>query len=218
MSYFSDMVPRPTPYDLAFADVAEDQFPGIQAALRQSGDDPSNRDAFLMLREVVTLIRELRPEGGLGEGIDHLAALLHHTYLFWDAGKTVVPVGPDGLAALVAADPPTFDGSTPGARYVQLPERRIWAAVVSGEPAEPLDGYFIHATGQELRVLGIFGIHPDRMGFSVVEAIGTRPGRLIRPDGRPAFSSTLPGGDAARLHALAGAEELLELGWRAWTV
>jgi hypothetical protein len=88
---------------------------------------------------------------------------------------------------------------------------------VPGEPAEPLDGYFIHAAGEELRVLGVFGIRPDRMGFSVVEAVGERPGTLARPDGTPVFAPALPGGAAAGLRSLVGAEELLELGWRTWT-
>ena len=211
------MVTRPTPYDLAFVDIAEAQFAGIQTTLRQRGEDPTHRDAFLMLREVVALVRELRPEGGIGEGIDQLAALVHHMYLFWDSGKTVVTIPPERFVELVASQPPSPNGPTSGAPYVQLPEHRIWAAVLPGEPAEPLDGYFIHAAGTELRVLGIFGIRSDRMGFSVVEATGDRPGRLVRPDGREPFSSTLPGGEAARLHTLVGAEELLELGWRAWT-
>ena len=67
----------------------------------------------------------------------------------------------------------------------------------------------------ELRVLGVFGLRPERQGFSVVEATGPRPANLRRPDGTALFAPVLPGGSVARLHSLVGAEELLELGWRA---
>jgi hypothetical protein len=65
-----------------------------------------------------------------------------------------------------------------------------------------------------LRVLGVFGIHPERQGFSVVEATGERPLLLRRADGSDLFAPTLPGGKAAGLFSLTGEEELLELGWR----
>ena len=45
-----------------------------------------------MNREVVGLIRELRPDEGMGEEIGQLAALVHHVFLFWAAGaSTLVP-------------------------------------------------------------------------------------------------------------------------------
>jgi hypothetical protein len=79
-----------------------------------------------------------------------------------------------------------------------------------------LDGWFQYHEPEAglLRVLGVFGIHPDRPGFSVVEVSGRRPVGLARPDGSTVFSSTLPGGASAGLSSLAGEEELLELGWR----
>jgi hypothetical protein len=212
------MAPRPTPYDLAFADIAEERFTGIRAALQGRGQDPLDRDAFLMLREVVTFIRDLRPEAGIGEGIDQLAALVHHAYLFWDAGTPVAAVSPDRLDELLAdAAPIPAQGGHRGAppRYTQFPEFRVWATVVPGEPAEPLDGCFTHGVDRDLRVLGVFGVRPERMGFSVVEAAGERPTDLARPNGTALFAPELPGGTAAGLHSLVGAEELLELGWRA---
>jgi hypothetical protein len=65
-----------------------------------------------------------------------------------------------------------------------------------------------------LRVLGIFGMHPARAGFSVVEAAGV-PGPLAREDGSRLFAATLAGGESAGLFELIGAEELVELGRRA---
>jgi hypothetical protein len=60
----------------------------------------------------------------------------------------------------------------------------------------------------------VFGLQPERAGFTVVEVSGSRPVGLARADGSALFSPTLPGGVAARLFSLVGAEELLELGWR----
>jgi hypothetical protein len=207
---------RLTPFDLVFQDAAESIFPAIRQALESTHQDPRDRDAFLMLREVVTLLRDLRPEEGLGEGIDQLAALVHHAYLFWAAGRQTVEVPAEQLATLLGAElrvDTSGEGYEP--HYVQLPLRRIWASVIPGEPPEPLDGCFIHqADHSTLRVLGVFGVHPDRPGFSVVEVVGPRPARLLRNDGNPLFSPTLSGGSRAGLYSVAGEEELLELGWR----
>jgi hypothetical protein len=77
-----------------------------------------------------------------------------------------------------------------------------------------MDGCFVHSAGSHLRVLGIFGIRPEREGFSAVETAGPRPAALERPDGSPLFSPVLAGGRAAGLYSIVGGEELLELGWR----
>ena len=206
---------RSTPFDLVFEPLAQTTFPRIQSALAQSGQDPLDRDAFLMVREVVTLLRELRPEEGLGEGIDQLAALVHHGYLFWIAGKRVldIPVGQLGEILRDGSESAPEPPIPP--HFVQLPQRLVWASVVPGEVPEPLDGFFQHGEeSKSLRVLGVFGVHPERPGFSVVEVGGSRPRGLSRPDGSALFASTLPGGAAAGIYSLAGGEELLELGWR----
>jgi hypothetical protein len=62
-------------------------------------------------------------------------------------------------------------------------------------------------------VLGVFGIHPERQGFSVVETVGERPLALVRSDGAELFAPTLTGGRAAGLFSITGEEELLLLGW-----
>lgn len=207
---------RPTPLDLVFGQVVEDSFPAIRAALQNADREPTDRDAFLMEPDVITLVRRLRPEEGLGEGMDQLVALVHHAYLTWAAGAVTLGIGAEQAEALLQPTAPNAGGNDPPrAYYARFPERRIWAAVLAGQTAEPLDGCFVHVTAQgELRVLGVFGLRADRMGFSVVEATGTRPEQLARSDGSPLFSSTLPGGEAAGLHCITGGEELLELGWR----
>lgn len=208
---------RPTPFDLVFQAAAETIFPTIRATLSQSGQDPRDRDRFLMLREVGTLLREMRPDEGLGEGIDRLAALVHHAYLFWDGGGLTFEFPLDRLPELLGprSSPDENEEQRP-AYYAQVSERRIWAQVIPGEPHEPMDGCFVHGlpASAELRVLGVFGIHPERAGFSVVEVTGPRPGVLARLDGTDLFAPTLPGGAAAKLFSVAGEEELLDLGWR----
>jgi hypothetical protein len=208
--------PRPTPFDLVFESAAGTIFPKIQSELADSGQDPRDRDAFLMQREVITLLHDLRPEEGLGEGIDQLAALVHHAYLFWNAGSVTVELPSGQLSDLLAIEPSPDEQPGQPSTYIQLPERRVWAQVIAGESHEPLDGFFQHAATEAgvLRVLGVFGMHPDRPGFSVVEVTGAKPRALGRADGTPLFSSILPGGAAAGLYSIAGAEELLELGWR----
>ena len=208
---------RPTPFDLVFERIAEQRFPALRDALARDGHDPRDRDAFLMTREAVELVRELRPDEGVGEAIDQLVALVHHAYLLWSAGALTLSVPEAGLASLVAARPelPAEESGIPPAYYAQLPPRRMWAEVLEGQPHEPLDGCFVHtAPAGAIRVLGVFGVHPDRMGFSVVEAVGPLAPQLARPDGEPLFAPRLAGGAAAGLHSIAGEEELLELGWR----
>ncbi|HEV7364916.1 MAG TPA: hypothetical protein VGN76_03640 [Gemmatimonadales bacterium] len=208
---------RPTPFDLVFHSAAETTFPTIRSALDQAGQDPRDRDRFLMLREVVTLLREMRPDEGLGEGIDRLAALVHHAYLFWDGGALTLEFPLERLGDRLDSGSAQDRNETTGpAYYAQVPERRIWAQVIPGEPHEPMDGCFVHdlSGSAELRVLGVFGIHPDRTGFSVVEVTGPAPGALHRLDGSDLFAPTLAGGAAAKLFSIAGEEELLELGWR----
>lgn len=205
---------RLTPFDLVFRPALAEGFPGIRRALEEGQHDPRDRDRFLMLREVVTLLRELRPEQGLGEGIDQLAALLHHAYLYWDAGEPTFEVP---VHLLAATDAPTEEHTADPtlAYYAVMPEHRIWAEVIPGHPSEPLDGCFVHSMlDGTLRVLGVFGIHREREGFTVVEAAGPRPGGLARADGSRLFDPTLPGGRAAGLFSIIGEEELLELGWR----
>ena len=212
---------RPTPFGLVFQSAAQTSFPVIRVALDQTGQDPRDRDRFLMLREVVTLLRELRPDEGLGEGIDRLAALVHHAYLFWDGGELAVEFPLDRLVEQPELDSkPDENGARRPAYYAQVPERRIWAQVVPGEPHEPMDGCFVHDLPEsgELRVLGVFGIHPERTGFSVVEVTGPAPRALTRLDGSALFAPTLPGGAAAKLFSISGEEELLELGWRSHEV
>jgi hypothetical protein len=206
--------PRPHPFDFVFADSIP-ALNEIRTEVAGSSRDSHDRDGFLLLRGVVQLLRELRPAGGLGEGIDRLAALVHHCYLYWEAGCHTVGCGADQLAGLLANRQPEA-AAAPWPYYAQFPPRRIWAEPIPGEAHEPLDGCFVYSwpDPESLRVLGVFGVHPDRAGFSVVEVAGARPERLQRENGSELFAPVLSGAGAAGLYAVTGEEELLELGWR----
>lgn len=209
-------MPRATPFDLVFQPAAATSFPRIAASLASAGLDPADRDAFLMDREVITLLRDLRPDEGLGEAMDQMVALVHHAYLTWAAGGVTIPIGRETAEELL--DQVLPDGHDPrdmAAYYAQFPERMIWARVIEDDAPEPLDGVFVSRDPLGLlRVLGIFGLRPDRPGFSAVEATGSRAARLAREDGTALFAPTLPGAAAAGLRSITGEEELLELGWR----
>ena len=218
--------PRATPFALVFGALAEARFPALRVGLQAAGSDPRDRDSFLLVREVAELLHELRPEAGVGAGVETLVAFLHYAYLFWMSGEPVEVVSEAALAALLSlptfppsdfptsppSDLPTFRPSD--VRYVQLPPFRVWADPLAGQPAEPLDGWFAARSNDHLALLAVLGLSPAREGLTAVELAGPRPAALQRLDGSPLFSPTLAGGAAAGLASLAGEEELLELAWR----
>jgi len=208
---------RPTPFEAVLAPWAAEKFDALRGALQSGGVTALDRDAFLMARPVIELIRELRPEAGLGEAMDEFIALIHAAYVFWEQGQHAVPVDEAAFRSLVS-EPPAGSGRPvgrlPPAFYLQFPQRRVWGAPVAGGPHEPLDGCFVVRVGDVLHVAGIFGFHSGRDGFSVVAVSGPRPRGLRREDGTPLFSPVLSGGATAGLFSVTGMEELLELVWR----
>jgi hypothetical protein len=63
-------------------------------------------------------------------------------------------------------------------------------------------------------VLGVFGLHRDRAGFSVAQAEGYRPDPAGRESGEPLFTAVMAGGAAAGLYSISGEGELVELAAR----
>ncbi|HKV74464.1 MAG TPA: hypothetical protein VJN95_08090 [Gemmatimonadales bacterium] len=206
---------RTTPFDLVFGGLAEERFPAIRESLARSAADPNDRDRFMLDAQAAGLLRELVPDEGADAAVNEHLALLHQGYLFWAAGRHTQSIGrADVTALLSAAKGP--GGRVPEARYIQFPERLVWAETEAGAPHEPLDGVFLHPWQDAgLAVLAVFGFHPARMGFSVVAAEGERPQDLTRADGTPLFAPVLPGGAQAGLFSITGPEELLELAARA---
>jgi hypothetical protein len=207
---------RPTPFALVFGPLAGDRFPVLQAGLARAGHNPRQRDAFLLVEEVAALLRELRPDQGLGEAVSALVGLVHAAYLYWADGERTSSVSAEALAQVLGAAPGAgaMDASKGKTRYVQLPPLRVWGSPAEGAPAEPLDGWFVMPGEGRLSVLAVFGLHPGRDGLTAVEVEGTRPEFLAREDGTPLFAPILPGAEAAGLASLIGQEELLELAWR----
>jgi hypothetical protein len=201
---------RTDPFTLVFGELAEERFPALKASLASGGKDPFDRDAFILDQAVTEFLRDLVPEDAPPESLHEFIAVLQHGYLFWSAGRRVFentkaepPSGP-----LPAYPPDRLPA------YLQLPSHLYWAQLEPDEPHEPLDGFFICPVGQEVRALAIFGVHPERPGFSVAEVAGEPPAPLLpRPDGSAPFAPLMDGGAAAGLRSVAGPDELLALAW-----
>lgn len=206
---------------MLFPDLAERLFPAIRKGMERLGRPASDRDAFLTVKEAVELVRALRPEEGLGEAIDEVVALAHHAWMYWNDGQRTVGLDRATIVQLPARREsgarPTACPPVRRSAYFQVPERLLWAQVVPDAPPEPMDGCFVapDVGSGGLTVLGVFGLHPARAAMSLAEVAGFRPESIERPDGTPPFAPALPGADRAGLLSLVGADELLELAWRA---
>lgn len=213
---------RPTPFDVAFGAIAPQRFPAIRDALERDGKAPADRDSFTLLEPVGRLLREIMPEDAGADALEAHVLLLHHAYLFWAADRRVYPIGESALRRAVAERRITARLPHP-AQYLQLPDLRVWGSPNPASPPEPLDGMFVSAApgSAAISVLAIFGMRPDRPGFSAVGLEGRADaddpdGNEIeidatREDGGTAFAPTLAGGTAAGLYSVANAGELLLL-------
>lgn len=217
------MTPRETPFGLVFAALAPDRFPAIARALAATGRSSEDRDAFVLLEPVARLLQDLVPEDAAPEEVEAHLRLLHHAYRHWMAGGWLYRVGEGALARAVAGR--RISSHLPRqALYLQLPPARVWRPAAGGEPPEPLDGMFVTETAERggLAVLGIFGMHPHRPGFSAVGVEGQvdddepEPGQLevaaARPDGSAPFTPLLRGAEpGSGLYSVVTAGELLLL-------
>jgi hypothetical protein len=198
---------------VVFGELAAARFPALHAGIAEARSDPRDRDAFVLVREVVELLRDVAPDQGVGEGVRELVGFVHACYLHWLDGVCRVVVDRDSLERLLrdpACAPPS-DVMAGVSYYLQLAPQRVWGTPVDRGPAEPLDGCFVVPRGEGAEIVAVFGLHPGRQGLTVVEAAGSRPGRLVREDGSPLFSPRLEGGAAAGLLEIVGETELLEL-------
>ena len=220
---------RPTPFALAFSEI-EPRFPAIAEALQQGGAAATDRDRFILLEPVGRLRREIIPPDGGPDALEVHALLLHHAYLFWAAEQRVYQITEEALRRAVGEPRITTELPHP-AQYLQLPELRVWGAPTEGAPPEPLDGMFVSETAAgagAIDVLAIFGMRPDRPGFSAVGLEGRADpddptaGEIeiaaARDDGSAPFAPQLAGGTAAGLYSVANAGELLLLTGRLLTL
>ncbi len=208
---------RAHPFELLFAVFRAERFPAIRAAIGE-GDDVN---AFVLAAPALELLRELRPDEGLGDGTDDFVALVHAAYLYWRDGEQMKLLDEAETRALTLRrpDPERRGGEGPPdspTTYVQLAPRIFWAQLDPEAAFEPLDGAFaIPVDSATLRLVACFGVHERRPGVSIVTVQGSLPLMAKRQDGTKLFAPTMPGGDAAHLHAVSEPDELLLLGWRA---
>jgi hypothetical protein len=219
---------RLSPFDLAFAEIAP-RFPAIAEALQQDGVAATDRDRFALLEPVGRLLQDIMPEGSGADALEAHLVLLHHAYLFWAAQQPVYEISDAALQRGAAEQRMTTALPHP-AQYLQLPELRVWGSPTESSAPEPLDGMFVSATGDPgaIAVLAIFGMRPDRPGFSAIGIEGRAdpddPSEneieiaAAREDGSAPFGPKLPGGTAAGLYSVANAGELLLLTCRLLTV
>jgi len=213
---------RPTPFGLAFNDLARDRFPAIAQVLERDALSSADRDRFLLLEPVGRLLREIAPDGTGPDALEAHMLMLHHAYRHWAGGGWVYGVGEAALRRAVSAQSITSHLPTPSL-YLQLPELKVWGTPAADGVAEPLDGVFVTETAEPggIALLAIFGIRDGRPGFSAVGLDGRADAEdptggeievaAAREDGTDRFSPTLAGGAQAGLYSLANAGELLLL-------
>lgn len=206
--------PATNPFALVFGALAEERFPAIQAALPANPD----LDTFLLSGPAVELLQIMRPDEGLGDGVDEFVAFVHAAYRFWEGGQRHASFDVAATRTLCAGAGVDFPAGAPyptTAAYIQVAPRLIWGQLGDGDIYEPLDGWFVVPVDAGVRIVACFGVHPDRPGLSLLVVEGGAPGEVQREDGSPLFAPVMDGGDSAGLHAVVAPEELLLLAWRA---
>jgi hypothetical protein len=198
---------RVSPFDVVFGELADERFPALQASLAASRIDAGDRDAFILDKAVTEFLRDLVPEDAPPESLHEFIAVLQHCFVYWSTGRRTIIA--DSTA--VPSSRPTA-GPPDRPAYIQLPSHLYWGQLEPDAPHEPLDGFFVHAHGEGIRALAIFGLHPDRPGFSVAEVQGALPGPLLpRADGSLPFAPQMDGGENAGIRSVSGPAELLAL-------
>jgi hypothetical protein len=215
---------RPTPFELAFTDLARDRFPAIAKVLADGALSSADRDRFVLLEPVGRLLREIAPDGTGPDALEAHMLMLHHAYRHWAAGAWVYRIGEAALRR--AAAETSITSHLPNqALYLQLPELKVWGTPTAAADSapEPLDGLFVTEMDQPggIAVLGIFGMRDGRPGFTAVGLDGHADAddptgseievAAAREDGSERFAPTLAGGAQAGLYSLANAGELLLL-------
>ena len=204
------------PFDLVFGEIAARRFGEIRDAM--SSTTTGDRRRFLQLAPVQTLLEELAPaETPLRAALmEEYGTLLYAAYHYWLDGQRTFDVTMEDLdraAEKPASGDPPANGE--GARYVRLPERRMWGQIGEGAPHEPLDGLFVvsGAGGAELTVVAVLGLRPDRDGFSQIAV--TAPRQDIPDAARarriPLFAPLMEGGERAGFRSVATEGELMDL-------
>lgn len=205
---------RPTPFDLVFADLAEAHFGDVAQEAEQRNQDVTDRAQFASLPTVQRILGAMEVPGLIEQAPEAAAeylSVLYAAYHFWAAGKPVVALDRSSLEERLSVSPPAVTD----ARYVQLPERIVWAQIAPDQPHEPIDGLFVAAgpQGREYTVVAILGLRPDRGGFSQITAVATPEEFAAAPSESrtPPFAPVLEGGDRMGFKSVTNSAELLLL-------
>lgn len=205
---------RPLPWTDLVEAVGGKRFDDIREAVAAGRVDAASRDAFVLVGPAGALLKDLMPAEAPAQAVIEYGALLHMLFLHHEAGHPVRALDRAALEAALA-DPGALRGppAAPGIRYVQLPERAVWAAANTGEPHEPLDGCYVLHTASAVSVLAILGFRPERGGFTTVEASANLPLRAPgpRPDGSAPFATVLPAGERMGFRSVVSPDELVAL-------
>lgn len=209
---------RLTPFDHAFAHLAEDRFPEIreEAATCRTAPD---RAHFSRLPSVQRLLTEVVSQALVEEhpeAADEYLTSVFVAFRFWEAGQHVITLGRRELEATITAGRELPPPSIPyGACYLQFPERWFWAQVDPAAPHEPLDGVFVVLSEPpgELTVVAVLGLRADRNGFSqlVVQATPAHLRQAPQAVRIPPFEPVVEGGREAGLKSVVSVAELLYL-------
>jgi hypothetical protein len=207
------MPPRPHPFDLMFGGFRSGRLPAIRETLQDTRD----LDAFLLAPAALELLRELRPDDGLGEAVGDFVALVYAAYLFWCDGERTVVLDESTTRQLCSSEPGAAraPAAVSKTRYIQLAPHIVWGQLNDTAPYEPLDGWFTIHGDAGFRLVACFGVHAHRPGVSVATVGGTLVAPVRRSDGTGVFEPRMPGGGAARLFAVNTPDDLLLLAWRA---
>jgi hypothetical protein len=203
---------RPYPWTELVEALGDGRLEEIGGELAAAGTDPYERDAFALVGAVGRLLRELVPDDAPAEAVTSYIGLLHALYLHWAGGRLVRPTSRERLSAQLET-PVTPPVPEPGACYLQLPERLVWAAPSDGTAHEPLDGLFVMATSTRLQALAVLGFRREREGFTTMEAAAPLPAPSvpIRADGAAPFATVLPGGERMGFYSVTSEAELVSL-------
>jgi hypothetical protein len=214
--------PRPTPFALVFGELASERFPDIERAVSADPAFARDRDRFVLLAPVGNLLRELAPDDAPPEAMEAYVRLVHHAYRHWAAGGVVFDTS-DAVVARALGSGRLSSRPPHPAFYLRLPALRVWGSARPDAPPEPLDGVFVTETAAPggIALLGVFGMHGERPGFSAVAVEGhadddhATAGEvevpMQRADGTPLFAPQLEGGSQAAVHSVADAGEMLLL-------
>jgi hypothetical protein len=214
---------RATPFALVFAELAAARFPAVRDVLEREAISSADRDHFILIEPVGRLLREIVPPDAGADALEAHALLLHHAYRHWSASGWVYRISDDALARAAGGKTRLTSYTPRPALYLQLPELRVWGTPTPGGAPEPLDGVFVTETPVPggVAALAIFGMRPDRPGFSAVGLEGRADpdeagaGEIevaaARSDGTASFEPMIAGGERAGLYSLANAGELLLL-------